>query len=863
MKRMFLFLVAVFMTVTFVSAQDEPFRNPSLSPEERAADLLSRLTLEEKATLMQNDSHAITRLGIPRYNWWNESLHGLARNGLATMFPITMGMASTFDTEAVEQAFTIASDEARAKYHDARRRGNGGLQYGGLTFWTPNVNIFRDPRWGRGHETYGEDPFLTSRMGVAVVRGLQGPDSARYDKAHACAKHYAVHSGPEPKRHYFDVTDLDERDLWETYLPAFKSLVQEADVKEVMCAYQRFDGDPCCGSNRLLMQILRGEWGYKHLVVSDCGAISDFYRSGHHETHPDAPSADAAAVISGTDVECGVEYGQLPEAVRRGLISEEQINTSVMRLLTARFALGEMDNDSLVPWSHISMDTVDCATHRQASLEMARKSMVLLKNNGILPLQPGTGCRIAVMGPNASDTVMQWGNYKGVPSHTETIIEGLRKCYGDIPYVPACDHLTNEVFESYFHEVSFGGHPGFEASYWNNYDMEGAPDCIQQVTVPFNFNNAGATAFAPGIQLQQFSAAYKGVFIPEESGKYMFDIEGDDGYRVVVNGQEVISNWGDHAAERRTAAIDAEAGKEYLVEVFYRQGGAEAMLKFDIGIVRNVPPTEAIAKVSDADVVIFVGGLTPDLEGEEKGYGDLPGFVGGDRTTIELPEVQRALLKALHEMGKQVIFVNCSGSAIGLADDVRNCDAILQAWYPGQAGGTAVADVLSGAFNPSGKLPVTFYKGTYQLPDFEDYSMKGRTYRYMKERPLYPFGYGLSYTKFKMSRPRLSARSIKVGEGLTVTTRVRNKGKRDGAEVVQVYLRRMKDNEGPRRTLRGFKRVEVKAGTSENVSIEIPASALEWFDDANGTMHVMPGRYQLLVGNSSDARKAVTFTISE
>lgn len=863
MKRMFLSLVAVLMTVTLVSAQDEPYRNPSLSPEERAADLLSRLTLEEKATLMQNDSHAIPRLGIPRYNWWNESLHGLARNGIATMFPITMGMASTFEPEAVEAAFTIASDEARAKYHDAHRRGLVGLQYGGLTFWTPNVNIFRDPRWGRGHETYGEDPYLTSRMGVAVVRGLQGPDSARYDKAHACAKHYAVHSGPEPKRHHFDVADLDERDLWETYLPAFKALVQESDVKEVMCAYQRFDGDPCCGSNRLLMQILRGEWGYKHLVVSDCGAISDFYRPGHHETHPDAPSADAAAVISGTDVECGVEYGQLPEAVRRGLISEEQIDASVMRLLTARFALGEMDADSLVPWSRISIDTVDCATHRQASLQMARKSMVLLKNDGILPLAPQSGKRIVVMGPNASDSVMQWGNYKGVPSHTETILEGLRKCYGDMPYVHACDHLTNEVFDSYFQEVSFGGQPGFEASYWNNYDMQGIPDCIQQVTVPFNFNNAGATAFAPGIRLEQFSAAYKGIFVPKETGTYLLDIEGDDGYRVLVDGREVISNWGDHAAERRTATFQAEAGKEYPVEVFYRQGGAEAMLKFDIGIVRHVLPTEAIGEAADADVVIFVGGLSPDLEGEEKGYGELPGFVGGDRTTIELPQVQRELLQALHDMGKKVIYVNCSGSAVGLVDEARNCNAILQAWYPGQAGGTAVADILSGAFNPCGKLPVTFYKGTDQLPDFEDYSMQGRTYRYMQQRPLYPFGYGLSYTRFKVSRARLSARTIKAGEQLTVTTRVRNKGKRDGAEVVQVYLRRMGDEKGPRKTLRGFQRVEVKAGAAEQVAITLSPSDLEWFDDATGTMHVMPGRYQLLVGNSSDARKALTFTISE
>ena len=540
------FLFCLFLSSLSIGAQGIlPFNNSDLPVEERAQDLLQRLTLQEKVLLMCDYSSPIPRLGIKRYNWWNEALHGVGRAGLATVFPQAIGMAATFDDCAVRQAFECVSDEARAKYHHSENK-EGSERYQGLTFWTPNVNIFRDPRWGRGQETYGEDPYLTSQMGLAVVRGLQGPSESKYDKLHACAKHYALHSGPEWNRHSFDVDSISPRDLWETYLPAFKDLVQEADVKEVMCAYNRFEGDPCCGSNRLLTQILRDEWGYKHMVVSDCGAISDFFYKDRHATHKDAADASAAAVLSGTDLECGIEYAHLEEAVKKGLISEERINTSLRRLLKARFELGEMDDDALVPWSKISIDTVDCETHKQMALDVTRKSMVLLHNNGVLPLAK-TGTRIAVMGPNAVDSVMQWGNYKGTPSHTSTILEGIRNKIGNVPYEKGCELLTNQVFDSYFSEVSNNGKPGFTGTYWNNMDLKGEVAAIQQVSTPFNFNNGGNTVYAPGVGLYNFTASYEGTFRPKNNGDYSLVIEGDDGYRVYVNGEKVIDYWGAHA----------------------------------------------------------------------------------------------------------------------------------------------------------------------------------------------------------------------------------------------------------------------------------------------------------------------------
>ena len=843
MKKKTITLTAVSLVVaSCVMAQTHPFQDESLSFHERAKNLVSLLTLEEKINQVGHQTLAIPRLNIKGYNYWNEAIHGVARSGLATSFPVSKAMSSTWDLPLIFDCAVATSDEARV-YSNTKDKG--------LIYWCPTINMSRDPRWGRGQETYGEDPYLTSRMGVAVVNGLQGPADAKYDKLHACAKHYAVHSGPEAKRHYFNAENISPRDLWETYLPAFKDLVQEADVKEVMCAYNRFEGDPCCGSNRLLTQILRDEWGYKHMVVSDCGAISDFFYKDRHATHKDAADASAAAVLSGTDLECGIEYAHLEEAVKKGLISEERINTSLRRLLKARFELGEMDDDALVPWSKISIDTVDCETHKQMALDVTRKSMVLLHNNGVLPLAK-TGTRIAVMGPNAVDSVMQWGNYKGTPSHTSTILEGIRNKIGNVPYEKGCELLTNQVFDSYFSEVSNNGKPGFTGTYWNNMDLKGEVAAIQQVSTPFNFNNGGNTVYAPGVGLYNFTASYEGTFRPKNNGDYSLVIEGDDGYRVYVNGEKVIDYWGAHASAKREYTLKAIAGKDYKIKVEYMQAGAEALLRFDIGVYRQIAPEAVAGRVSDADVVIFVGGISPDLEGEDKYFVNCPGFSGGDRTTIELPEVQRNILKALKQAGKKVIFVNCSGSAVALVPETKSCDAILQAWYPGQAGGTAVADVLFGDYNPSGKLPVTFYKNTDQLPDFENYDMKGRTYRYMTETPLYPFGYGLSYTTFDISKGRLSKNVISTNQTVTFKANVKNTGKREGTEVVQVYVRKVGDKEGPVKTLRAFRSIPLKAGKSSVVSIDLPPRTFEFFDPETNTMRILPGDYEIMYGNSSE-----------
>ncbi|WP_278508138.1 xylan 1,4-beta-xylosidase, partial [Bacteroides nordii] len=790
--RIYLFF-CLFLSSLSVGAQGIlPFNNPDLPVEERVEDLVRRLTLHEKVLLMCDYSSSVPRLGIKQYNWWNEALHGVGRAGLATVFPQAIGMAATFDDCAVKQVFECVSDEARAKYHHSENK-DGSERYQGLTFWTPNVNIFRDPRWGRGQETYGEDPYLTSRMGLAVVRGLQGPPESKYDKLHACAKHYALHSGPEWNRHRFDVENISPRDLWETYLPAFKALVQQGGVKEVMCAYNRFEGEPCCGSNRLLYNILREEWGFDGLVVSDCGAISDFYLKGHHETHSTKESAVAAAVKAGTDLDCGVDYQSLEKAVEEGIITEKQIDVSLSRLLKARFELGLMDEEHLVSWSDIPYTVVDSEKHRAKALEIARKSMTLLKNkNGTLPLSKHCG-KIAVIGPNANDSIMMWGNYNGFPSHTVTILEGIthKLVGGQVIYDKGCELTTGDTFVSLFNRCSWEGKIGFKASYWNQLEFAGKEVTETLVGSPFNFHTGGATVFAPGVNLNNFTACYQSIFCPEEDRKVTFNINGDDGYRLFVNGKKVIDYWGQHGAESRSYTLDAHAGMKYDIRIEYMQAGGEGILQFDLGYTKHFNPNEIAATVSDAEAIVFVGGISPKVEGEELPV-SFPGFRGGDRTVIELPQVQRDLLQELYKTGKPIILILCSGSAIGLSAEVDLADAIIQAWYPGQAGGTAVADVLFGDYNPAGRLPVTFYKATEQLPDFEDYNMQGRTYRYFKGEALFPFGYGLSYTSFEIGKAQLSKKRIHANESVNLDLWIKNTGERDGEEVIQVYIRKNK-----------------------------------------------------------------------
>ncbi len=839
------------MTAPAVSAQMLPYQNPALSSTERAEDLCSRLTLEEKVKLMMNSSPAIERLGIPAFDWWSEALHGVGRNGLATVFPSCIGMAASFDDDLIEEVFTAVSDEARAKNTLARKQGNVG-KYKCLSFWTPNINVFRDPRWGRGQETYGEDPYMNGRMGLRVVRGLQGDGSDKYWKLHACAKHYAVHSGPEKTRHQFDINTLPARELWETYLPAFKMLVQEGNVQQVMCAYQRFEGAPCCGSDRLLNSILRYKWGFDGLVVSDCGAIGDFYREGRHEVSKDAAAASALGVLSGTDVECGSVYKRLPQAVSRGDIKESDIDVSVKRLLKGRFELGDFDPDSLVSWTSIPLSVVNSKAHRDLARKMGREQMVLLKNNGLLPLSPKSG-KIMVMGPNAADSTMQWGIYYGQPGHTVTILEALRERLGqDLPYVRGCAVTQMTDRESVFGSMSNSKGRGMEATYWNNTRMEGTPAAETVYTSAIQLDNGGNTVFAPGVNLTNFTTRIKGTLVADRDETLNMIYNNDDGLRIIINGDTVHNRWKTDPLDFRERELPVKKGQKYDIEVDYMQLEDDATLNFDIMRTRRVTAADAVAQAKDADVVIFAGGISPAYEREEAKVRE-PGFDDGDRTSIELPAPQREILKALHEAGKKIVLVNCSGSAVALTPENETCDAILQAWYPGEQGGYAVTDVLFGDYNPSGKLPVTFYRDDSQLPAFDDYLMAGRTYRYMRQAPLYPFGYGLSYTTFDISKPK-----YKNGK---VTVSVKNTGKVSGTEIVQVYMRRPSDTAGPNKTLRGYTRVDLAPGQSKTVEIDFPRELFENWDEAAQEMRVVPGEYELMVGSSSDAKDLKTIKV--
>ena len=823
-------------------AQPLPYQNPNLSAEERANDLVSRLTLEEKVQLMMDVSPAIPRLGIPAFQWWNEALHGIGRNSFAPVFPITMGMASSWNDGLVQQAFTAVSDEARAKNQLAKK--NGVIRrYQGLSFWTPNINIFRDPRWGRGQETYGEDPYLTTKMGLAVVRGLQGPDDSKYRKLLACAKHFAVHSGPEWNRHSFNIENLPARDLWETYMPAFKALVQEGKVAEVMCAYQRIDGDPCCGNTRYEQQILRNEWGFDGLIVSDCGAISNFWQKGKHEVSSDASEASARAVLSGTDVECGSNYKSLPQAISEGQLHEADLDVSVKRLLKARFELGDFDDDSMVSWTSIPASVIASQAHRNLAYQLAQQSIVLLQNkDNILPLRKTDAQRIVVMGPNANDSVMMWGNYNGFPVRTTTILQGIREKVGNVKYINCVGATSKQVLQSVFSKMKTAdGKSGMRITYWNNEKQQGTPATTVYTAEPLNLSNGGATVFAPGVNLEHFSAKVEGQYIAKENETITLSIACDDEAEVIVNGKTQIKiRKHSDKYNLKTKDISMKAGDTLDIVVNYMQKADMATLGFDLGRMMESTNAEVLKEVGNADIVLFVGGISPRLEGEEMKV-NAPGFKGGDRLTIELPQVQRDMVAMLKQAGKHVVFINCSGSAIGLLPETRNCDAILQAWYGGESGGKAVADVLFGDYNPSGKLPVTFYKSDADLPDFEDYRMANRTYRYFKGEPLFAFGHGLSYTTFTYGKP-----VYKKGK-LTLT--VSNSGKRDGDEVVQVYLRRQGDTEGPIKTLRAYKRISLKAGASEQVEIDLPKTAFEWWDSKTNTMRVLKGKYDVMVGN--------------
>ncbi len=829
-----------------------PFQDKEKSFEIRTEDLLKRLTVEEKVQLMMDFSKPIERLGIKPYNWWSEALHGVARSGLATVFPQPIGMAASFDEKAVYNVFSAVSDEARAKYNSYASK-NSFDRYQGLTVWTPTINIFRDPRWGRGMETYGEDPYLMSILGVAVVKGLQGPKEGKYDKLYACAKHFAVHSGPEGSRHSFNANNIKKRDLYETYLPAFEALVKDGNVQQVMCAYNRFEGDPCCGSDQLLTQILRNKWGFKGIVVSDCGAINDFYASHGHKTHADVTSASSSAVRAGTDLECGDSYVSLIEGVKKGLITEKEIDVSVRRLLLSRFRLGEMDKPEDVSWNKIPYQLVGSKKHDALALDMARKSMTLLLNkNQTLPLKRGK-LKIAVMGPNAKDSVMQWGNYNGFPPHTVTLLEGIRKAMGkndQLIYVQGTDLVEGNTFESAYNLCETENGKGFKARYWNNKEQSGAPVTEETITTPLSFSTTGATVFAPRVALTDFSASYTSTLKPIQSGEVVFNLNFNGHVKLLINKKQVIDMWTEHGNQKTNYNMQLEKGKAYSIQIDFAQHKGDALLNFDLEYKKTANTKSSIDKVMDADIVLFAGGISPALEGEEQPV-SLPGFSGGDRTDIELPAVQRQFISELKKAGKKVVLINYSGSAIGLVPETENCDAILQAWYPGQTGGTAVAEVLFGDYNPSGRLPVTFYRDVNQLPDFQDYNMKGRTYRYFEKDPLFHFGYGLSYSTFRYGKPRLSNKTVSLGKKVQLVVPITNTSARNGDEIVQVYLKKMDDKEGPQKDLRAMQRVNIPAGKTKEISITLSGKQLSWWDKNSSSVRTVAGEFELMVGTSS------------
>jgi beta-glucosidase len=859
--------------VPFVRAQTVPeipaYQRSSESFDARAADLVSRMTLDEKIGQMMNNAPAIPRLGVPAYEWWNEALHGVARAGAATVFPQAIGMAASFDVPLMREVASAISDEARAKHHEFARRGLRG-RYQGLTFWSPNVNIFRDPRWGRGQETYGEDPYLTSRMGVEFVKGLQG-DGPRYLKVVATAKHFAVHSGPEKERHVFDARP-SERDLYETYLPAFRALVQDADVASVMSAYNRVNGESASASQRLLLDVLRRDWGFDGYVVSDCGAVDDIYKT--HKITPTAEAASALAVRKGCDLECGSTYKSLSAAVAQGLVTEADIDVSLRRLMRARFALGLFDPPERVPFAQIPYRVNQSPEHDRLSRKMAQESLVLLKNDGVLPLRRDLGT-LAVIGPNADEVMTLLGNYYGTPAQPVTVLAGIRNAVRPatkVIYARGADLVEGRedpralaaIPSAALSPAGDARAHGLRGEYFQGLGFEGAPTLTRvDATVDFRWERGSPTsdmvargelAAARALPNDEFSVRWTGQLVPPATGAYELSVTGDDGFRLDVGGKRVIDEWTSAPRARaRTATVDLEAGKPYDVKLEY----FEAVRDSEIRLAWRPPGAkdpfdEALEAARAADAVVFVGGLTGDVEGEEMRV-SYPGFAGGDRTDLALPATQDKLLRALAATGKPVVLVLMAGSAIAATWAEQTLPAVLLAWYPGQQGGSAVADVLFGDVSPSGRLPVTFYKSVDQLPPFSDYGMKGRTYRYFEGEPLYPFGHGLSYTRFDYSDLKVDTDAAGASDEISLSLAVKNAGARAGGEVVQLYVRPVTPDAGAAiKDLRGFERVTLQPGEQRRVAFRLtPSRDFAHYDEAARDFKVAPGTYELQAGASS------------
>jgi beta-glucosidase len=892
-----------------------PFMNPSLPLEQRVDDLVSRLTMEEKAGQMINTAAAIPRLQIPAYNWWNEALHGLV-SGNVTVFPQVIGLGATFNAPLIKQMSTVISTEARARYNQSRQQpqtaGPGPGRGAGLDFWAPNINIFRDPRWGRGQETYGEDPFLTARMGVSFVQGMQG-DDPKYFKTVSTPKHFAVHSGPEPTRHFSDVS-VSLHDIEDTYLPAFRATVVEGKADSVMCAYNRINGEAACSSKFLLQDTLRGAWNFKGYVVSDCGAISDIYRKpgvGHHIVNTLAEAA-ALSLKTGTDSDCVWQTNDVPaylEAMQKGIISQQEVDVNLKRLFKARFQLGMFDPPEIVPYSKISADDVDTPEHRALALNVSRQAMVLLKNDGVLPLKSSVKT-IAVVGPLADNEGVLRGNYSGTPSRATTIIEGIRKQFSGstVTYTPGTKFLRNPVIIPTSAFKTASGQPGVDAVYFNNKTLSGQPVASRvepQIGSALGGFGGGRGGGPPAPRLPaevntsgDFSGRWTATLTAPETGKCEFSISGNGGVRVSIDGKQVVNDWVQRAPAGRGAAlggpgpaermaeISFEKGKTYKLVVEFFRDPAEATALANASAAANnaavlaaaggpgrggaapvAGPTlnwnfgydqdSAVSAARQADIVVAVVGITSQLEGEQGNTrGELPeGFQGGDRTVLDLPKDEEALLQAMKATGKPLVVTLVNGSALSVNWADQNANAILEAWYPGEDGGQAVAETLAGVNNPAGRLPLTFYKGLADLTPFSDYNMTNRTYRYYEGKPLYPFGYGLSYSKFEYSNLKLSAETLNAGADLTVEVDVKNVSAIAGDEVAQLYLVFPKMAGAPLRALRGFERVNIPAGQTKHVKFTLNPRDLSSVSE-DGETRVAAGAYKVFVGGGQPNTKA-------
>jgi beta-glucosidase len=875
------------LLVTVAGAQPAkplPYLDPSLPTEQRAADLVSRMTLDEKVSEMRNSSEAIPRLNVPAYDWWNEGLHGVARSGYATMFPQAIGMAATWDAPLFKQLATVISDEARAKNNEALRHDNHSIYYG-LTFWSPNINIFRDPRWGRGQETYGEDPFLTAQLGVNFVEGMQG-DDPKYYRVIATPKHFAVHSGPESERHRFDV-DPSPHDLWDTYLPAFRATIVDAKADSIMCAYNAVEGQPACGSDLLMKTVLRGYWNFQGYVTSDCGAIADFWHKDAHHMSPDSHHASADALLHGTDTDCGQNYRTLPDAVKAGLISESDIDISLRRLFVARMKLGLFDPPSMVRYTSIPFSDVDSPAHQQLALEVADKSMVLLKNDGALPLNPSKYKTIAVIGPNAASLAALEGNYNGVARDPQMPVDALHAAFPGARIIyqqgsPYVEGLGLPVPRTMFRPAADSAEEGLKAEYFAGDNMDAKPALTRiDPQIDFDWTSVSPLPTAAA-STDGFAVRWTGVLVPPAPGKYEFTLRvgrcrlcgGRDHFSVTVDGKQVAAMANASPAPGQgfahingtTGAVEdphpagpprftIDFADTHPLPIRIEMARSSSMMGGGITLEWQPPASvllqHAVDAAKQADLVVAMVGLSPQLEGEEMPV-HVEGFSGGDRTDIKLPAPQQQMLEQVAATGKPLVVVLLNGSALATNWAQEHANAILEAWYPGQAGGQAIADTLAGKNNPAGRLPVTFYTSLDELPPFADYSMQNRTYRYFSGKTLYDFGFGLSYTKFSYSHLKLSTETLNAGDSLTAEADVRNSGSVAGDEVAELYLTAPRDGNGglsPKLQLEGFQRIHIAPGQIRHVVFKLDPRQLSEVD-SNGIRSVQPGSYKLSIGGS-------------